>query len=200
MPKRKSSLANSLRQLGEIQVNDWDFMALLNKDISEIDVGHSLRRLGNTQVVDWDFRTVLPAMNKLAQQEIDVVGLVKRAALYKVLEWDFKTTSPALDTKSAAVSPGHTEFRELATQLENFLRYVVVNLTDEPQHARIHLEIVESNVFRFRVVLDNRDVALLIGREGNTVSAIRSILKAAARKHGVHVLLEICPHEVDAGK
>lgn len=198
-----SSLASSLKQLGEIQVNDWDFMSLLNKDIKEIELAHSLRLLGNTRVMDWDFRTVLPAVNKLAHQEIDVVGLFKRAAHYKVMEWDFRTTllggDEVLLEKTADPEPSHAEIQELLLRMKNFLEYVVVNLIDEPRHAWIRIEEIESNVFRFKVVLVKRDVAMLIGREGHTVSAIRSVLKAAAGKQGLHVLLQICSHDADLG-
>ena len=203
MPKRISSLARSLKQLGEIQVNDWDFMSLINKDIKEIELAHSLRRLGNTRVTDWDFRTVLPAVSKLAQQEIDVVGLVKRAAHYKVMEWDFRSTLPEVNQEASekllVPGPGDPEIQELLLRMRNFLQYVVVNLTDEPQHAWIRILEIESKVFRFKVVLVKRDVAMLIGREGHTVSAVRSVLKAAAGKQGLHVLLEICSHDSDSG-
>ena len=33
MAKRISKLAASIRQLGDLQVNEWDFMALLNKAV-----------------------------------------------------------------------------------------------------------------------------------------------------------------------
>lgn len=55
MTKRISKIASSLKQLGDIQVNDWDFMALLNKDIGELEVARTLRRLGNIRVNEWDF-------------------------------------------------------------------------------------------------------------------------------------------------
>jgi|GEM_PF-1517352 len=88
MAKRTSRITNSLRQLGEIQVNDWDFMALLNKDI---EIGRSLRNLGGKKVTEWEFKEVVPALQKLARQEVDMVGWVKRAANMKVLDWDFRS-------------------------------------------------------------------------------------------------------------
>ena len=95
MPKRISKLASSLKQLGEIQVTEWDFMALLNTDIRELEISRSLRRLGSIRVMEWDFRTVLPAVKKLANQEVDVVDFVKRTAHYKVMEWDFRSALQA---------------------------------------------------------------------------------------------------------
>jgi RNA-binding protein YhbY len=39
---------------------------------------------------------------------------------------------------------------------------------------------------------------MLIGRNGFTASAIRSVLKAAADREGVHVTLQIHSHEEEA--
>ena len=56
MPKRTSKLTRKLKELGEIQVTDWDFAALLNKDIGEIEIRRSLRKLANLQVMNLDHR------------------------------------------------------------------------------------------------------------------------------------------------
>ena len=204
MPKRINNITSSLKRLGEIQVTEWDFMALLNKDISELDLRHSFRKLGNLQVMEWDFRTVMPVVNKLANQEVDFVHLVKRASAYKVIEWDFGSVSTvgkkATTQGSDALlhkGPGHSEMQALMVRLKNFLQYVIVNLIDEPDHAQIRIQEIELDVVRFKVVLVKRDVAMLIGREGHTASAIRGILKEAAAMHGVHALLEILAHEDD---
>ncbi len=196
MSQRLSNITQSIKQLGEIQVTEWDFMELLNKDLSELEIGQSLRRLGNKKVTDWDFNTVMPAVSKFANQEIDVVGLVKKAAHYKVVDWEFRATAKAPDPTAG---PSYQEMQALTEQLKNFLQYTAVNLIDEPKHAQIQVQEIDSNVIRFKLVLVNRDVAMLIGKEGHTASAIRNILKAKAAKHGVHVLLEIVSHE-DANK
>ena len=167
-------------------------MELLHKDLKDLEVAGSLRKLGNMQVMDWDFRTVLPAVNRLAQQEVDLVELVKRVANYKVLEWDFRIGSSHGPAKEK-LSPAET--RALVTRLEAFLQFLVVNLIDEPGHARLRVEEVVPTVFRFKLVVVSRDAAMLIGREGHTAAAIRSLLKAVARSHGLHALLEIRSHE-----
>ena len=203
MPKRMSKLANSLKHLGEIQVTEWDFKALLNKDIKELEVSRSLRRLGNVQVMEWDFRTVLPAMKKMAVQEVDLIDVFKRTANYRVMEWDFKNALNKTENKSGSQKPAEPLARSLSSaemqaiilRLENFLQYVVVNLIDEPKHARIKVMETGPHVLRCKVLLVKRDVAMLIGREGHTASAIRSILKAAAGMHGVQALLQINSHE-----
>lgn len=196
MPKGISKIASSLKQLGDIHVNEWDFAELMNRDIKELEIRPSLRKLGNLRVMEWDFRTILPAVSKLAHQEVDLASFVKRTAHYKVIEWDFRN---ALRTAAgpAAVVPSLSgeETQALIVRLKGFLEYVTVNLIDEPSHAQIKVQMLGPDVLRFRLVLVKRDVAMLIGREGHTASAIRGLLKSAAGMHGVKALLQIHSHE-----
>lgn len=196
MAKEGFKLPRSLKQLGEIQVSEWDFMALLNKDIKDLEIAQSLKKLGNIEVMEWDFKNVLPAVNRLAQQEVDIIDLVKRTAAYKVMDWDFKSHSHA-ETADAGqeTSASPTEVQALIVRLKDFLQYVTVNLIDDPAHAQIKVQEIAPCVLRFKLVLLKKDVILLIGREGNTAAAIRNNLKATAKPHGVQVLLQIHSHE-----
>lgn len=197
MSKPISKIADSLKQLGEIQVTDWDFMALLNKDIKDVEISQSLRSLGNIRVMEWDFRTVLPAVSKLAHQEVDVIGVVRRTACFKVMEWDFRTALKLDHPASPAIEPSSEQVdnQALILRLKNFLQFVVSNLIDEPKHAQIKVREIQPGVLRFKLVLVKKDVAMLIGREGHTAAAIRSLLKAAATTHGAQALLVIHSHE-----
>jgi predicted RNA-binding protein YlqC (UPF0109 family) len=197
VPKRVSKISSSLKQLADIQVNEWDFMALLQKDVKDLDIAHSLKRLGNIQVMEWDFRTVLPAVNRLANQEVDLLDLVKRTAAYKVMDWDFKS-----QPKAAVPSPAEPkafltngEMQALIVQLKDFLQYVVVSLIEQPTHAQIKVQELDANVLRFKLVLVKKDVLLVVGREGQSATAIRNTMKSKAKAQGVHVLLEIHSHE-----
>ena len=80
-------------------------------------------------------------------------------------------------------------------RLKNFLQYVAVNLIDEPARAQLKVAELAPKRLRFKLVLAQPDVAMLIGRNGFTASAIRSVLKAAAEKEGVQVTLQIHSHE-----
>ncbi len=196
MSNRISKFANTIKQLGEIQVTELDFMELLHKDIKDLEISRSLRRLGNIQVTEWDFKNVLPAVNKLAHQEVDLVDIFKRTASYKVMEWDFRNAlHPEHKPHPTGSRPDPDEIQATILRLKNFLEYVVVNLIDEPGHAQIKVREIAPAVLRFRLVLVKRDVAMLIGMQGHTASAIRSVLKAAAGVHGVNALLEILSHE-----
>ena len=83
-------------------------------------------------------------------------------------------------------------------RLKNFLQYVAVNLIDEPAQAQLKVAELEPKRLRFKLVLAKPDVAMLIGRNGFTASAIRSVLKAAADREGVQVTLQIHSHEEEA--
>lgn len=83
-------------------------------------------------------------------------------------------------------------------RLKNFLQYVAVNLIDEPSQAQLKVAELGPKRLRFKLVLAKQDVAMLIGRNGFTASAIRSILKAATEREGVAVTLQIHSHEEEA--
>ena len=83
-------------------------------------------------------------------------------------------------------------------RLKNFLQYVAVNLIDEPAQAQLKVAELGPKRLRFKLVLAKPDVAMLIGRNGFTASAVRGILKAAAEREGVQVSLQIHSHEEEA--
>jgi predicted RNA-binding protein YlqC (UPF0109 family) len=85
---------------------------------------------------------------------------------------------------------------EPATErLRNYLQYVAVKLIDEPSQAQLKVAELAPKKVRFKLVLSKVDVAMLIGRNGFTASAIRNVLKAGADKEGVQVSLQIHSHE-----
>jgi predicted RNA-binding protein YlqC (UPF0109 family) len=201
MAKKLSKIATSLKQIGDIQVSEFDFKGLMQTDIKDLEVSRSLRRLGSYKVTEWEFSDILPAVNRLAQKEVDVVDLVKRAANYKVMEWDFRDAlGSAEDDEVFEVRkvPSPEEMQKLVLRLKDFLQFTVVNLIDQPQHAQIKVREIEPGVLRFKVVLVKRDASMLIGMQGHTASAIRNLLKAAAVAHGVLALLQIHSHEEEA--
>lgn len=83
-------------------------------------------------------------------------------------------------------------------RLRNFLQYVAVKLIDDPSQAQLKVAELGPKKLRFKLVLAKADVAMLIGRNGFTASAIRNVLKAAADKEGVQVSLQIHSHEEEA--
>ncbi|MCP5532003.1 MAG: KH domain-containing protein [Akkermansiaceae bacterium] len=80
-------------------------------------------------------------------------------------------------------------------RLKNYLQYVAIKLIDDPAQAQLKVAELGPKKLRFKLVLSKADVAVLIGRNGFTASAIRNVLKAAAEKEGVQVSLQIHSHE-----
>ena len=88
---------------------------------------------------------------------------------------------------------------ESVTQkLKAFLQFVAVGMIDDPSKATLKVAELGPNKLRFKLVLTGSDVAMLIGRNGFTASAIRGVMKAAGEKEGVQVSLLIHSHEEEA--
>ncbi len=88
---------------------------------------------------------------------------------------------------------------EAVTQsLKAFLQYVVVRLIDDPSKAVLKVAELGPKKLRFKLILSSGDVALLIGRNGFSASALRNVLKLAAEREGVQVSLQIHSHEEEA--
>ena len=192
MSKRINKRGKSPAKSGETEANTTDFMELMNTNIRDLEITRSLRKLGNCRVMEWDFKDVLPAVNKLAHQEVDIAGFLKRTAHYKVLEWDFRSM---LSAKVGNQQPDPAEMQALILRLKDFLQYVAANLIEAPEHAQIRVSEISPGVLNFNLVMMKRDVAMLIGTGGHTAAAIRGMMKTAAARHGVHVLLRIHSHE-----
>ncbi len=80
-------------------------------------------------------------------------------------------------------------------QLRNFLQYVAVNMIDNPGSAQLKIAELAPDHMRFKLILAREDVAVLIGRNGSTISALRNLLKAIAKRDNCKVQLHIHSHE-----
>jgi len=193
MPKRNNKLTKSLREIGQIHVNDWELPEFLTKDISELEVSKAMQRLGNIRVTDWDLKDVIPTLQKLAQREIDIVGMLKRAAEYRVNEWDIRESLLRSRAKQKKLS--QQEIQLIGRKLHNFLRYMVDHLVDEPQYATIEIDEIAPKVMRCRIILKQRDLSMLIGMNGYTAAPLRRLVKDTALQSGAYCLLQILTHE-----
>ena len=74
--------------------------------------------------------------------------------------------------------------------MESFLEYVVKGLVEHPDDVKITpVEREGSTVYELR--LNPQDVGRVIGRQGMTINAIRSLLLAGSAKKGMRCSLEI---------
>lgn len=85
--------------------------------------------------------------------------------------------------------------QQTTEQIRNFLQFIALQFIKFPNEAQLKVAEVDENHVRFRLVLNQNDVAILIGRNGFTASAIRNILKAAAVRDGIQATLQIVSHE-----
>lgn len=77
---------------------------------------------------------------------------------------------------------------ELAIQ--EFLEYVVVQLITHPEDASVlHDKDGDRHLYRIRLHPD--DAGRVIGKNGKTISSIRSLAIASAQKHGIRVDVEL---------
>ena len=182
-----------MRELGEIHVNDWELPEFLNKDITELEISRAVQRLGQVQVTDWDLKDVVPALQKLAKKEVDIVSLLKNAANYKINDWDVRKA--LLSSRAKANELSKQEVEAISKRLQNYLRYMVDQLVDEPEYANIVVEELAPQVLRFRVMLKQRDLSMFIGMNGYTANPVRRILKETALQAGICAILQIQTHE-----
>ncbi|MCU0795316.1 MAG: KH domain-containing protein [Akkermansiaceae bacterium] len=181
-----SEFSRSLRELGSVRVNDWDFRGLMQRDIREIDVTESLRKLGNLRVLDWDFADALPAVHKLAYQEVHLGEWVRKAANYKVIDW-----SDSDEESSGTASP---DLEDLSRKLRAFIHFLTVAMVDKPEHATIRVRLWEPDRLLIRLVVSDEDIMQVIGRDGETASAMRRMIQATGELRGAKVRLEVMTH------
>ena len=78
--------------------------------------------------------------------------------------------------------------------MKAFIEYVVKALVDHPEQVEIK-EIDGERVVLFELRLNQTDVGKVIGKQGRTITAIRTLLTSAAAKHGKRAMLEIIEPE-----
>ncbi len=74
--------------------------------------------------------------------------------------------------------------------MKPFLEYVVKALVDNPDDVDIK-EVDGERVVLFELRLHPSDVGKVIGKNGRTITAIRTLLTGAGAKHGKRAMLEI---------
>ena len=74
--------------------------------------------------------------------------------------------------------------------MQAFLEYVVKGLVQHPEAVTITpVDRTGATVYELR--LDAQDVGKVIGRQGQTINAIRSLLQAGSAKKGLRCSVEI---------
>jgi predicted RNA-binding protein YlqC (UPF0109 family) len=74
--------------------------------------------------------------------------------------------------------------------MKEFLEFVIRQLVEFPDEA-ILSEIPNGKMIVFRLQMRQTDVGRVIGRNGQTIQAIRALLASSAARHGQRATLEI---------
>ncbi len=74
--------------------------------------------------------------------------------------------------------------------MKQFLEFIIRQLVEFPEEAII-TETPSDRVVVFRVAMRQSDVGRIIGRNGQTIQAIRSLLASSAARHGQKATIEI---------
>lgn len=78
--------------------------------------------------------------------------------------------------------------------MKAFIEYVVKALVDNPEQVDVR-EVDGERVVVFELRLNQKDVGKVIGKNGRTITAIRTLLTSAAAKQGKRAMLEIIEPE-----
>ena len=74
--------------------------------------------------------------------------------------------------------------------MQEFLEYVVKGLVQHPDAVSV-TPVERSGATVYELRLDSSDVGKIIGRQGVTINAIRSLLLAGSAKKGIRCSVEI---------
>lgn len=74
--------------------------------------------------------------------------------------------------------------------MKEFVEYVVKALVDYPDEVNVR-EVDGERTVVFELRLNKTDIGKVIGKNGRTISALRSLLTSAAAKQGRRAVLEI---------
>lgn len=78
--------------------------------------------------------------------------------------------------------------------MERFLDYVLRQLVEFPDEVVIIKDDAAKKTV-FRLQMRKSDIGKVVGKHGQTISAIRNLLDAAASKHGGRATVEIIEEE-----
>ena len=78
--------------------------------------------------------------------------------------------------------------------MKAFLEYVLKNLVDAPDQVSVQ-QTTRSGRTAYDIRVRPGDVGKVVGKQGQTIAAIRSIMNAAASRYGERVEVEILEDE-----
>lgn len=74
--------------------------------------------------------------------------------------------------------------------MKNFIEFIAKHLVDKPEAVNIE-ETEDGNKIRYKLFVDETETGKVIGKQGRTAKAMRTLLGAIAAKQGIIAILEI---------
>jgi hypothetical protein len=74
--------------------------------------------------------------------------------------------------------------------LRDFIEYIAKHIVDNPDDVRLE-ETLDEGVTRYRLFVNDAETGKIIGKQGKTAKAIRTLLKVVSAKDGIRCSLEI---------
>mgnify|MGYP005819175069 CR=1 FL=1 len=74
--------------------------------------------------------------------------------------------------------------------MRDFIEYIAKQIVDNPDDVRLD-EIVVEGITRYKLFVNEAETGKIIGKQGKTAKAIRTLLKVVSAKDGIKCSLEI---------
>jgi predicted RNA-binding protein YlqC (UPF0109 family) len=93
--------------------------------------------------------------------------------------------------KKGSGRPNYSSQLSSSTAPEELAEYILKVLAREPDSLQFEREVIHPGRSRVAVTCDPTITGRLIGKDGKTISALRSFIRAAAARYGKRVDIEI---------
>ena len=80
-----------------------------------------------------------------------------------------------------------------------FLEFIIKSLVENPDAVRVSRRVDDMGVF-IELIVDPADMGKIIGRNGHTAQAIRTVMKAFGKKHQANISIQIKEPETSTKK
>jgi len=92
--------------------------------------------------------------------------------------------------RPGGASPDVSPQERSISELKDFVEFIAKNLVDYPEEVEVRTIDGEKTIV-FELSVNKSDIGKIIGKNGRTIRAIRTLLTTTAAKHGQRAVLEI---------
>jgi len=86
--------------------------------------------------------------------------------------------------------PGEPTPDKSVSEMRDFIEFIAKSLVDYPEEVEVR-RIDGEKTMVFELKVNKSDIGKIIGKNGRTIKAIRTLLTTTAAKHGQRAVLEI---------